>query len=344
MPRRGQSSQGMELHGSDFAERHTPPRRTPKSRRPTNSETNPLQLPVKARRRAGVQQKLPYEQGGNATLRRSALVKIIPEGFGPRLIKVSAALLFISLLFGGLIFALYLFGGSRFFAFRALQLEGHNRLTFPEVIKMVEEVTHEGVWRVKIKDVRERLLKNDLIEDAEVTRVLPDKLHVVIKERVPFALARRGDKLVCVDRNGMMFGDESLLSGKNVPPLIKGLVESGENIANENKKLLMMYESLLKELDNAEPQLSGRVDEVIFDDEMNIRLVLKDSRIVVWVGQEDFRTRLNAALDVLDAVRRKDAEALQVLKIEDAQRLLGGSRIAYLNATIPKRVIVGLAE
>lgn len=342
MARRNQLNPGVELNGSEFAERHIP-RRTTKTRRPSKSETNPLQRPVAARRRTGVQQNLPYGQG-DSRVKRRALVRMIPEGFGPRLFKVSAALLFISLLFGGLIFALYLFGGSRFFAFRALELEGENRLTFPEVYKMVEEVTYEGVWRVKIKDVRERLLKNDLIEDAEVTRVLPDKLHVVIKEREPFALARRGDKLVCVDRNGMMFGDESLLGGKNIPPTIKGLMESGENIADHNRKILMLYQQLLKELDNAEPQLSHRIDEVIFDEDMDIRLVLKDSRIIVMLGQEDFRTRLNAALDVLDAVRRKDAEALQVLKIEDAQRLLGGSRIAYLNATIPKRVIVGLAE
>ena len=343
MARRNQSNQGVELNGSDYAERHAP-RRTVKARRPSKSETNPLQRPIAARRRTGVQQKLPYGQQGDSRVRRRALVRMIPEGFGPRLFKVSAALLFISLLFGGLIFALYLFGGSRFFALRAIQLEGNKRLSFPEVKTMIDEVTYEGVWRVKIKEVRERLLKNDLIEDAEVTRVLPDKLHVVIKEREPFALARRGDKLVCVDRNGMMFGDESLLGGKNVPPLIKGLVDSGEDIVEQNRKLLLMYQQLLNELDSAEPQLSNRIDEVIFDEEMNIRLALKDSRIIVMLGQEDFRTRLNAALDVLDAVRRKDAEALQVLKIEDAQRLLGGSRIAYLNATIPKRVIVGLAE
>jgi cell division septal protein FtsQ len=243
-----------------------------------------------------------------------------------------------------LIFALYVFGGSRFFALRTTDVEGNQRLTKAEIEKMVEEVAYEGVWRVKIKSVQERLLKNDLIESAEVTRVLPDKLHVVIKEREPFALARRGDKLVCVDRNGMMFGDESLLGGKNIPPTIKGLMDSGENMADYNHKILLMYQQLLKELDSAEPKLSPRIDEVIFDDDMDIRLVLKDSRIAVMLGQEDYRTRLNAALDVLDAVRRKDAESLQVLKIEDAQRLLGGSRIAYLNATIPKRVIVGLAE
>lgn len=335
--------------GSDYAERHSKPRRrTSKTRRPEDSSVNPLQRGVVATpRRKPRQQRLPYEgvTTTNVTTRRRALTRYIPESFGPRLVKVSAALLFIALLFGGLIFALYLFGGSRFFALRTVELEGNSRVSAADVRMMIDRVTAEGVWRAKLKDIRDELKKNELIEDVEVTRVLPDKFHVVIKEREPFALARRGANVVCVDRNGIMFGDASLLKGQNVPPVVSGLIDNGENILEENRRRLMTYQQLLSDLDSSEPKLSPRIDEVIFDDELNISLVLKDSRIVVRIGKEDFRTRLNAALDVLDAIRRKDAQALQVLRIEDAERLLSSnSRVAYLNATIPKRVIVGLAE
>lgn len=333
--------------GSELAERHGSARRTSKTRRPRDSSVTPPIRTNQPRRRRAQQQDLPFRgstTGNVVTVRKRTLGRIIPDGFGPRLARVVAALFFIGLLFGGLIFGLYLFGGSRFFALRDVEIEGNTRLGREEIKRIIESATMDGVWRVRLKDIREELRKHDLIEDAEVTRVLPDKIHVVLKEREPYTLARRGDKLVCVDRNGMMFGTAALLKGTGIPPIVSGLVESGENIIEENRKRMLMYQQLLRELDNAEPQLSPRIDEVIFDDEMNIRLILKDSRVAVMVGQEDFRTRLNSALDVLDAVRRKDAEALQVLKIEDAQRLLSGSRIAYLNATIPKRVIVGLAE
>jgi len=336
------------ITGSELAERHGSARRTSKTRRPKNSSVTPPLRTNTPRRRRGTQQDLPFYGGsptGNVvTVRKRTLGRIIPDGFGPRLTRVLAALIFIGLLFGGLIFGLYLFGGSRFFALRDVEIEGNNRLPREDIKRIVESATMDGVWRVRLKDIREELRKNDLIEDAEVTRVLPDKIHVSLIEREPYTLARRGDKLVCVDREGMMFGDASLLKDTAIPPIVSGLVSSGENILEENRRRMLMYQQLLRELDNAEPQLSPRIDEVIFDEEMNIRLILKDSRVAVMVGQEDFRTRLNAALDVLDAVRRKDAQALQVLKIEDAQRLLNGNRIAYLNATIPKRVIVGLAE
>jgi cell division protein FtsQ len=322
------------------AERHPPLRRTSKSRRPGNSGVAPPISGEQRRRARGTQQRLPYyetDPSGPKRRTRTLARRLIPDRFGPRLAKVTAALVFFGLLFGGFIFALYLFGGSRFFQLRDVEVEGNLRLSENDVTQMVREIVPEGVWRVEIKKIRDRLKAHDLIEDAEITRVLPDKIHVTIKEREPYTLARLQDRLVCVDRNGVMFGNEQL-------PIVSGLVESAEKSEDTNRQRMMMYQQLLRELDGVEPPLSSRIDEVIFDEEKNIRLILKDQQVAVLVGQDDFRTRLNAALDVLDAIRRKDPQALQVLKIEDAQKLLDGSKVAYLNATIPKRVIVGLAE
>ncbi|HMZ21414.1 MAG TPA: FtsQ-type POTRA domain-containing protein [Blastocatellia bacterium] len=344
-------SDGPVVQPSELAARHNRGgRTTAKHRRPTNSGVKPPLPRGQARRttrRVGDQQELPFRDpyAGGGMGRRRTLARIIPDGFGPRAIKVGLALFFLVLLFGGLIWGMYYFGGSRFFEFRHLVLQNQKRVTREEVMEIVKRTAPDGVWRVQIKRVRDRLKEHDLIEDAEVTRVLSDTIYVTLTEREPYTLARTSDgRLVCVDRNGAMFGTSALLRGQNIPPIVSGLVESGDDIKEANRQRMMAYQQVIKELDNAQPQLSTRIDEVIFDAELSVRLMLKDSQVVVLVGSEDFRTRLNAALDVLDAVRKKDAESLQVLKIEDAQKLLGGSRIAYINATIPKRVIVGLAE
>ena len=191
--------------------------------------------------------------------------------------------------------------------------------------------------------IRSKLQSYPLIREAEVARLLPDRLRVTIVERKPVALARRDNSVVCVDDDGVMFGDRSYWRGRDVP-LISGLAEGGEDANKINRDWIMKYKRLMAELDQSEPPLSSRIDEIHFDLDQGVRLTLADSRVAVLVGKEDFRTRLNAALDVLDAVRRKDAEALNVLRISDAERLLGGAKIAYLNATDPKRVIVGLDE
>lgn len=97
-------------------------------------------------------------------------------------------------------------------------------------------------------------------------------------------------------------------------------------------------------LDNARPQLSPRIDEVLFDDDANIRLILKDQRVEVLVGKKDFFQRLNSAIKVLDAVRKRDVEVLQSMRIENALKLVNGGRIGVINSLIPSRVTVELAR
>jgi hypothetical protein len=125
-------------------------------------------------------------------------------------------------------------------------------------------------------------------------------------------------------------------------PLISGLAEGGTQAPEINRQRIAAYQRLLEEL-NQSPPLLARIDEVVFND-VQMSVILADSRIAVLLGTEDFRKRLNAAFDVLDAVNRGDAEALNVLRISDAERLLSGARISYLNATIPQRIVVGLEE
>src|SRR5262249_48099358 len=123
--------------------------------------------------------------------------------------------------------------------------------------------------------------------------------------RQPVALARRGDSIVCVDNEGAMFGDFTYWQGK-MAPIIKGLGETGDGASEINRLWIMTYKRLMAELDQSEPPLSGRIEEIYFDEYVGVRLNLVDPRVQVLIGKEDFRTRLNTALDVLDAVRRQD--------------------------------------
>jgi hypothetical protein len=160
-------------------------------------------------------------------------------------------------------------------------------------------------------------------------------------------LARRRDgTVVCVDKDGSLFGNKSLFKSTPLPPLISGLKEEQSESAWEiNRRHIETYDRLMGELNRSLlPPLSPRIEEITFNDDRGASVVLADSKIVVVLGDENFRMRLNAALDLLDAVRRGDAEALNVLRITDAEKLLSGAKIAYLNATIPNRMVVGLEE
>ena len=326
-----------EVHsGSDLADRH---RRTSKHRVPhqTGKPHSRKRKPAKAA--APEQKKLPF--GKSMSLSRF----IGKDPFTKRLVRAGGIIVAGLLAIAGLIIVYQLVAGTRFFAVRSIELEGNSLLSRTQIENIVRPVIKGGVLKVDLNQIRDELRKNELVSEVQVTRVLPDILRVKIKEREPYALARMSDgSVVCVDRNGSTFGDQSLFRNRLYLPMITGLSEEGERAAEINRQRLLTYQKLVKDLDGTQPPLSSKIDEVIFEDVQGIRVILSDSHIAVFLGKEDFRTRLNAALDVLDAIKRKDAEALNVLRIGDAEKLLSGVKIAYLNATIPKRVIVGLDE
>src|SRR5215813_2404946 len=326
----------------------TRPRRTAKTRAPKQSSTAP---PPRQRgpRRDPSRSRDPRQL--------SLFSRLAPERVSHTVAGAGGSILIILLAIGGAVVLLHLFAGSRFFALKgvdvrwpALKTGEKPLLTASEVDVMVRPIVKSGVLNADLETIREELEKYPLIREAQVARLLPDRLRVSIVERQPVALALKGDKntgersVVCVDDEGVMFGDSSHWRGKPWPPLISGLAEDGgEDARQANRHWIAMYKRLMAELDQTEPPLSSRVDEVFFDKDAGVRLRLAEKREAVLIGKEDFRTRLNIALDILAAIGSKDLDKLNVLRIGDAERLLGG-KINYVNVNDPKRPVVGLDE
>jgi cell division protein FtsQ len=319
------------------------PRRTAKTRAPKRSDTAPAAR-QRTSRREPPRRRDPRQP--------SLFSRLSPDRISQKVGRTGGSILLSLLGLGALVVLFILFAGSRFFALRGVEVQwpaaqAEKRaplLTSEEVAAMVRPNVTRGVLNADLEKIRSALQSYPLIREAEVARLLPDRLRVSIVERQPVALARRGNNTVaCVDEDGVMFGDSSYWRGKMMPPVISGLAEGGENAKDVNRRWIMTYKRLMAELDQSEPPLSSRVDEIHFDEEQGVALTLADSRVAVRIGKEDFRTRFNKALDILDAIRKKDMDNLILLRVSDAERLLNG-RIAYLNVNDPNRPVVGLDE
>ncbi|MCI0387452.1 MAG: FtsQ-type POTRA domain-containing protein [Acidobacteria bacterium] len=324
------------------------PRRTAKTRAPKQSATAPTSR-QSASRRDPSRRRDPRQL--------SLFSRLAPERVSNKVTGAGGSILIWLLAIGGLVVLFYLFAGSRFFALKgvdvrwpAAKTEGKSLLSASEVEAMVKPQVLRGVLNADLEKIREELEKYPLIREAQVARLLPDRLRVSIVERQPVALALKGNpnagarSVVCVDDEGVMFGDSSYWRGKPWPPLISGLAEDGDDAKERNRQWIMTYKRLMAELDQTQPPVSSRIGEIQFDEDQGVRLILTDSKLGVLIGKEDFRIRLNVALDILDAIKRKDLDTLNVLRISDAERLLSGAKIGYLNVTDPKHLVVGFDE
>jgi cell division septal protein FtsQ len=331
MPKKG-SGQTEGMRSSEPPDRN---RRTSKHRAPQRAGQPPQRRP-----KPGIEVQPTARQTSMPAAHGA------PDFFSRRTVRFGFALVVVLVLIFGFIGMYRYMTGSRFFELRQIDVYGNSLVSDEEIDQVVRSIAKRKVLSADITEIRNELKKNELIKEVEIARVLPDMMRVIIKERTPSALARRRDgSVVCVDTDGSLFGNRSLFKTTPSPPLISGLKEEHAESALEiNRRRIETYEKLIAELKGSPEPLIPRIEEINFDDDQGARIILADSRIVVVLGNEDFRKRLNAALDLLDAVRRGDAEHLNVLRIGDAEKLLSGAKIAYLNATIPNRVVVGLEE
>lgn len=334
----------VEEEGEPEAAPEPRPRRTAKTRAPKRSSAAPVPRQREPRREAtrrrDPRQPSLFSRLGQERVSRTATLTV-------------SSILLLLLAVIGLIVLFYLFAGSRFFALKGVDvvwLAAESGVAPLLSAAEVEDVVRglptvaRGVMKADLEKIREKLKENPLIREVEVARLLPDRLRVSVIERRPVALARRSDSsVVCVDDDGVMFGDSNHWRGRPWPPPLNGLAEGGEDAKETNRRWIMMYKRLIAELDQTEPPLSSRIDEIFFDKDDGVRLRLDEKHEGVLLGTEDFRTRLNVALDILAAVSRKDLDTLNVLRIGDAERLLN-EKIIYVNVNDPKRPVVGFNE
>jgi hypothetical protein len=339
-----QEDEAAEVEEEGEPEEEPRTRRTAKTRAPKRGATPPVQR-QKAAKREPARRRDPRQP--------SLFSRVGQERVSRPVIRLGGSILLSLTVIVGIIILFQIFASSKFFALKGVDVVWPAAkpgvaplLNAGEVEGIVRGLPtmSRGVLKADLEKIREELKKNPLMREVEVARLLPDRLRVSIVERQPGALARRGSLVVCVDDEGVMFGDRTSHWRGGDVPLINGLAEDGGEGAKEiNRHWIMMYKRLMADLDRTEPPLSSHVDEIFFDKDAGVRLMLTQKRGGVLVGKEDFRTRLNVALDILAAISRKDLEALNVLRIGDAERLLSG-KINYVNVNDPKRPVVGLDE
>lgn len=298
--------------------------------RPRGASSGRRGLPAK-------QAKLPFGE------KPSLLARMRPQAFTRRLLHLAIGLLATILLLASVMATYSLSHGIPLFRVNKVRIEGNNLLSEEAINKIVQPMLTQGALRADLPKIRQTLLAKDLIDEVTVARLLPDTIRIVVTERQPVGLARRSNgSVACVDAAGHLFGTAEHFGKGLIPPLINGLREDeSPETASFNSQRIVAYQELMADLDRTEPHLSPRIDEVFFDDVDGIRVILSDSRIAVYLGTEQYRQRLNSAFDVLDAAARRDLGSLGLLRVEDAQRMVDGARIAYLNTRIPRRVIVG---
>lgn len=185
------------------------------------------------------------------------------------------------------------------FEVKRVEVRGVHRLNELKVYEAALAERDRAMPLVDLESVRQRLLALSWVEDARVSRQLPDTLVIDVVERKPYAALRRADKLVLIDQTGHPLEPISPARAKS------RLVMSGFNAETQVAGL----ESLL----DAAPALRPQVGEA------------------QWVGNRRWTLifRTGQQLMLPEGDRLAAASLVAFARLDGTNRLLGGSAQAF---------------
>ncbi|MET0310274.1 MAG: FtsQ-type POTRA domain-containing protein [Sphingomonas sp.] len=142
-----------------------------------------------------------------------------------------------------------------------IQIDGLKRMDKATVYQQVLDQDSRAMPLVDLEQVRERLLKFPWVQDARVSRRLPNTLRILIVERQPAAIWQNHGQLMLVDPSGVPLEPVSQEAMPDLPLLIG----EGANSREPARRQLLDAAPALRPLVKAATWVGNRRWDLIFN-------------------------------------------------------------------------------
>jgi cell division protein FtsQ len=193
------------------------------------------------------------------------------------------------------------------FSVHNVEVRGNKRLNGAKVYDQVIKARNEAMTQVDLQALRASVMKLSWVEDARVSRQLPDTLVVDIVERTPHAVLRKADKLVLIDAAGHEL--EAVSPQRARGKLIVSGPGAGQQVA------------LLGDLLEAAPALRPQVREA------------------EWIGNRRWNLtfKTGQVLALPEGGKQAAGAFVSFARLDGTNRLLGG-KVAAFDMRAPDRI------
>lgn len=189
------------------------------------------------------------------------------------------------------------------FHIKTLEIYGNEKLSKEEVLTYAENAIGYNIFKIKVKKVRENLLRNPYIKTAEIQRKLPDQLVIEIIERKEAAVVPFMGNYLIIDDEGIVLKGDTQASGLKV---IKGLEFS--NFMEGSMLQVADREQLNKALlvVKAMERVQTDVKEIHVTNKKNIIVRLNDNLYCKLGEGNNLNYKLQLLINILSDLQSKD--------------------------------------
>ena len=185
--------------------------------------------------------------------------------------------------------------------------EGHQeamvRALKPQWIHQFVNLKGQNIWKIKLSQVYDEILKNDWVQDVELHRRLPNQIVATIHLKGISVLFVDGEnKIFPITREGQKLNSVSPTLVPVVPVLYN------DQIAN-HPELLHKLVAMLEEVPDSGDLKTKNIASVDFKPITGLQLNLINSRVTVHLGEKDIPTKGLQVLRVTDYLKSKNQKA-----------------------------------
>ena len=147
---------------------------------------------------------------------------------------------------------------------------------------------------------------------ARVQRILPNRLRVVLEERIPVAFLRHGGELMLIDAEGVVL--EKPEGASFAFPVLSGFRPALTRA--EHHARVALYLEFLRELDQAEKNYSRDISEIDLSDSNNLRAIVSKNgqAVLLHFGRGLYQEKYEAYLQHR-SLWQKSAEAVYAVDL-----------------------------
>ena len=186
------------------------------------------------------------------------------------------------------------------FAIAVVEVQGTSRLSPAEVREAAAISPGENLFRLSSEEVVARLRQLGPVKRAEVIRSFPNRVTLVVEERVPFTLAQAG-RLYWLDEDGVSLGPEPRAVTPRLP-VITGIRPEEIRTAGVSAERARAAVSLIRSMLRTGSPLTREISEIDMSGADGPVLYTVDG-VEVRLGTAEWEDRLGRLDGVLAQIR-----------------------------------------
>lgn len=200
-------------------------------------------------------------------------------------------------------------------------VQGTVRLSSGEVQQLVHGLYGTNIITVDLAKYRQRILDSPWVAAASLRRVLPSTIEVTVVERRPFGISRLGNQLFLIDREGTAIDEYGPQYASFDLPIIDGLVQAPRHGKPSIDRARAQLAARV--IDSVAPNatLASRLSQIDVGDEHNAMVLLDDDPAWLYLGEEQFRERLQSYVEVAEALREQVAAEIDYVDLRYGERV-----------------------